>query len=446
MKTIVTVSPITEEILAEYRIHSRAEVKVRLEEVNQAQLSWRKTSPPERAQVLLRIAKILRAKSSVYAQCIHAEMGKTLIEAQAEIEKCAGCAEYYAENLERFLQAIPVQTSAKQAVIAFEPLGNVYAIMPWNFPFWQAFRAAIPAIAAGNGVILKHASNVTGSSLAIEEIWHEALHGLPLLRTLILPGHEALEWIGHSAISAVTFTGSTPVGKRIAQEAGQSVKKCVLELGGSDPFLVLADADLSLAAQLAAKSRLLNSGQSCISAKRFIVDQSVTQEFLQKFHEELLKTELAPLARRDLRDELHQQVSHGLQEGAQLHCGGEIPQGKGFYYPATLLSGVTEKMSIFREETFGPVAVVIAAADTQDAIRLANATSFGLGAALFTRDEAQGLKILRQEIAAGNCFLNDFVRSDSRLPFGGIKESGYGRELSEFGFREFINIKTIVAG
>ncbi len=444
MKTLHTRSPQNGEVLQEYPVSSAKEVANWIDSVAKVQRSWRRSSHHERSLVLQKLAKILRAGRAAYAQIIHVEMGKTLAEAEAEVEKCASCADFYAEKSEEFLRTVEVESSAKRSFVAFEPLGIVYAIMPWNFPFWQAFRAAIPAIAAGNGIILKHASNVTGCALTMEKIWLEATDGKQLFRTIVVPGNEASHWISHPAISAVSFTGSTPVGKAIAAEAGRQVKKCVLELGGSDPFIVLADADLNLAAKLAAKSRLLNSGQSCISAKRFIVHTKVYREFLALFAE-TLQTEIAPLARADLREDLHQQVSRAVEEGAELMLGGKISAGKGYFYPPTILAGIKESMTIFREETFGPVASVIEAADTSEAIRLANSTSFGLGAALFTKDEARGIEILQKEIEAGSCFLNDFVRSDSRLPFGGVKESGYGRELSSFGIREFVNTKTIVA-
>lgn len=443
MKTIRSVSPWTEEVLWEYKPHSPQEVNDKLEKIRSAQLVWKKTSFQERSKVMRNLAAALRDQRDTYAQLIHLEMGKSQVESLAEIEKCASCADYYAENGERFLRNISVPMDAKDSFIAFEPLGTVLAIMPWNFPFWQAFRAAIPAIYAGNGMALKHASNVSGCALAMEKIWQGVLTQKNLFQTFLIPALEAQKMIGHPFISAVTFTGSTPAGKAIAQEAGAHIKKCVLELGGSDPFLIFEDADLELAAKLATKSRLLNNGQSCISAKRFIVHKNVCSAFLRLLEGEFQKASPAPLARSDLREDLHAQVNNAIAEGATLVCGGTIPEGKGYFYPPTILSGVQKEMQIFSQETFGPVASVIEAKDEAHAIQLANATSFGLGAALFTKNRQRGLEILQFELEAGSCFLNDFVRSDSRLPFGGVKESGYGRELSEFGIREFVNIKTI---
>lgn len=443
MKTIRSVSPWTEEVLSEHQPHSPEEVKNKLEKIRQAQFKWKKTNFQERSKVMRDLATVLRDQRDTYAQLIHLEMGKSVAESLAEIEKCASCADYYAEYGERFLRRISVVTEAKDSFIAFEPLGTVLAIMPWNFPFWQAFRAAIPAIFSGNGMALKHASNVSGCALAIEKIWQAVLDHKDLFQTFLLPAQEAQKLIAHPYISAVTFTGSTPAGKAIAKEAGANIKKCVLELGGSDPFLVFEDADVELAAKMATKSRLLNNGQSCISAKRFIVHKNAYSAFLRLLEAEFQKATLAPLARFDLRNELHSQVNQAISEGATLVCGGAIPEGKGYFYPPTILSGVREEMQIFSQETFGPVASVIEAKNEAHAIQIANATSFGLGATLFTKNRQRGLEILQFELEAGSCFLNDFVRSDSRLPFGGVKESGYGRELSEFGIREFVNIKTI---
>lgn len=444
MKTIRSISPLSEEILSEYHTHSLEQVNEKIQSVHLAQLDWKTTTFQEKASVLRKVAENLRHNRDAYAQLIHLEMGKSLPESLAEIDKCADCSEFYAKEGEKFLQPISVSTEAKDSFICFEPLGIVLAIMPWNFPFWQAMRAAIPAICAGNGLVLKHASNVSGCALAMEKLWTEAFGGKRLFQTLLVRGEEAQSIIGHSLISAVTFTGSTPAGKAIAKEAGSFLKKCVLELGGSDPFIVFEDADLDLAAKIAAKSRLLNNGQSCISAKRFIVHRNVYSSFLRLLETEFQKSNVAPLARHDLREELQLQVDTAISEGATLICGGKIPQGKGYFYPPTILSGVRDSMQIFSQETFGPVASVIEAKDENHAIQLANATSFGLGAALFTKNRKRGLEILQNEIEAGSCFLNDFVRSDPRLPFGGIKESGYGRELSEFGIREFVNIKTVV--
>jgi succinate-semialdehyde dehydrogenase / glutarate-semialdehyde dehydrogenase len=443
MKMIETVSPLNGKILNNYPYHSDAEILKRIQLMVKQQNVWRTSSITDRIQVLHSLGRILQREKKSLAELMHSEMGKSLTEGEAEIEKCAGCADFYATNGEKFLLPISVATEAKQSYVAFEPLGIILTIMPWNFPFWQALRASIPAIFAGNAILLKHASNVSGCALAIENIWNEALGGSKVFSTLLTNGETALRLIELPEVSAVSFTGSTQVGKKIAAKAGENLKKCVLELGGSDPFIVLDDANLSLAAKVAAKSRLINAGQSCISAKRFIVHSKVKKEFENLFCQELKSANIAPLARSDLREDLHKLVKTSLDMGAKLLLGGEIPSGSGFYYPPTILCEVNESMPVFREETFGPVAAIIEANNTEEAIRMANASNFGLGAALFTQNLSLGKQLAEKELQAGSCFLNEFVRSDPRLPFGGIKESGYGRELSDFGIREFVNIKTV---
>jgi succinate-semialdehyde dehydrogenase/glutarate-semialdehyde dehydrogenase len=400
-----------------------------------------------------RAAAILRDRSQAYADLMATEMGKPLAQGKAEVEKCAWACDYYAEHAERFLAPEAVPTDATKSFVAFEPLGVVLAIMPWNFPFWQVFRFAAPALMAGNAAVLKHASNVSGCALAIEEVFRDAGFPPHLFRTLIVGSARVKAIIEHAAVRAVMLTGSTPAGKAVAAQAGAVVKKTVLELGGSDPYVVLEDADLDLAVETCVASRLINAGQSCIAAKRFIVVRPLVAEFTERFVE-LMRgkrmgdpleagVDLGPLARRDLRDHLHRQVTRSESRGARLLLGGRRPKGDGAYYPPTVLAGVAKGMPAYDEELFGPAAAIIEARDEPDAIRIANDSPFGLGAAVFTRDVARGARIATEELAAGSCFVNAFVRSDPRLPFGGVKESGYGRELSCFGIREFVNVKTV---
>jgi succinate-semialdehyde dehydrogenase/glutarate-semialdehyde dehydrogenase len=346
-----------------------------------------------------------------------------------------------------------VATDAGRSFVAFEPLGVVLAVMPWNFPFWQVFRFAAPALVAGNAAVLKHASNVPACALAIEEVFASAGFPPGLFRTLLIGSGRVEGVLEDVRVRAATLTGSTPAGRSIAAKAGALLKKTVLELGGSDPYLILADADVDAAAATCASSRLVNGGQSCIAAKRFIVDRRVAGAFAERLTARMAgarmgdpaaeDTELGPLARHDLRDELHEQVRKSVAMGARLLLGGKVPDGPGAFYPATVLAGVRKGMPAADEELFGPVAAILEAEDDDDAIRIANDSPFGLGAAVFTRDRGKGERIAQTRLDAGCCFVNDFVRSDPRLPFGGVKESGYGRELGEFGIREFVNIKTV---
>jgi succinate-semialdehyde dehydrogenase/glutarate-semialdehyde dehydrogenase len=394
--------------------------------------------------VLTKLAAELRRQQKDLAKLIQDEMGKTLQEAEGEIEKCAGCADYYVEHGEDFLADIPLISEENvKAYAHFSPLGTVLAVMPWNFPFWQAMRCLVPAIMAGNTVLLKHASNVSGCSLAIEDLFSKIAAPKGLFQSLLLPGAEAEKLLSRPEVHALSFTGSTPVGSQLAAAAGKNLKKAVLELGGSDAYIVLKDADLEKAANICAKSRLVNAGQSCIAAKRFIIEETVYEKFSILMQQEMQKIPLAPLARNDLREALHKQVVETIQAGAILQCGGKIPDSPGYFYPATILKNVTQQLTAFHEELFGPVAVLVKAKDRKDAIRLANHSEFGLGAAIFSADKAIGEKIARDELEAGSCFVNDSVRSDARLPFGGIKNSGFGRELSYFGIREFTNTKTV---
>jgi succinate-semialdehyde dehydrogenase/glutarate-semialdehyde dehydrogenase len=451
--TIRAVNPATGETIEEYPETPPEEVDRILHAADAAFHAWRRTSVQERAARLREAARLLRERAPEYARLMALEMGKPVRAGRAEAEKCALACDYYAENGPRFLAPEMVETDAGRSFVAFRPLGAVLAIMPWNFPFWQVFRFAAPALMAGNAAVLKHASNVPGCALAIERLLRDAGFPPDLFRT-VLVGSDAVDGIiGHPAVRAVTLTGGTPAGRAVAASAGRRVKKTVLELGGSDPYIVLEDADLEHAAAVCVASRLINSGQSCIAAKRFIVVESVREEFERLFIERMRAarmgdpldeaTELGPLARHDLRDGLHEQVQASVRAGARLVLGGEIPEGPGAYYPPTVLTDVKKGMPAFDDESFGPVAAIVPARDEAEAIRLANDSLFGLGAAVFTRDRERGERIATEELEAGSCFVNAFVRSDPRLPFGGVKESGYGRELSHYGLREFVNIKTV---
>jgi succinate-semialdehyde dehydrogenase/glutarate-semialdehyde dehydrogenase len=380
------------------------------------------------------------------------EMGKPVAQGEAEVEKCAWVCEYYADHAEAMLAEQPRETDAAQSYVRFDPLGPVLAVMPWNFPFWQVFRFAAPGLMAGNAGILKHASNVPRCALDIEAVFRDAGFPRGLFATALVGSRAVKALVEDERIAAVTLTGSEPAGSAVAEQAGRVLKKTVLELGGSDPFIVLADADLRAAARTAAEARLINSGQSCICAKRFIVVDVVADQFLDLFTGEMRArrvgdplspdTQVGPQARVDLRDDLHRQVEESVKRGATLLLGGEIPTGRGAFYPPTVLAAVDRGMPAFDEETFGPVAAVIRARDEADAVRLANDSTFGLGAALWTADRERARR-LAAEIEAGAVFVNGLVKSDPRLPFGGIKRSGYGRELSEYGIREFVNIKSV---
>jgi succinate-semialdehyde dehydrogenase/glutarate-semialdehyde dehydrogenase len=449
----VSVNPTTGKILREYSETKAEAVEAALEAAHRAFLAWREADFSERARVLRSAAALLRMEREDLARLMALEMGKPLRQGRAEAEKCAWVCEFYAENAAGFLAPEIKATDASRSFVSFRPLGTVLAIMPWNFPFWQVFRFAAPALMAGNAAVLKHASNVSGCALAIEEVFARA--GAPggLFRTLLLPGSRVIPLIAHPRIVAVTLTGSTEAGRSVAAAAGRALKKSVLELGGSDPYVVLEDADLDVAARACVEARVVNSGQSCIAGKRFVVVDAVRDAFLERFvrgmREKIVgdpldeRTDVGPQARRDLRDELHGQVLRSVELGARAILGGRVPSGPGAFYPPSVLTDVRPGMPAYDEEIFGPVAAVIAARDEDDALRLANDSTFGLGAAVFTRDAARGERIAEIRLEAGACFVNTFVRSDPRLPFGGVKASGYGRELSAFGIREFVNVKTV---
>lgn len=449
---IISTNPTTGDAIQAYDEMTPEQVASAIQDAASAWQDWRASSFAERGQLLRATAGILRERKNELARLMALEMGKPIRQGVAEAEKCAWVCEYYAEHGERHLAPDVILTDATRSYVAFQPLGVVLAVMPWNFPLWQVYRFAAPALMAGNAGLLKHASNVPGCALVIEEIFQRA--GAPdgLFRTLMIGSAQVKRVIEHPLVRAVTLTGSTPAGRAVASQAGAVLKKTVLELGGSDPYLVLEDADLDHAVTTCVTSRLINSGQSCIAAKRFIVVRPVLEQFSQQFIA-LMKTkrmgdpldpasDLGPQARADLRDGLHQQVVTSVERGARLALGGEVPGGAGAFYPPTVLTGVTPGMPAFDEELFGPVAAIIAADDEADAIRLANHSVFGLGAAVFTRDLARGERVALA-LEAGATFVNGLVASDPRLPFGGIKESGYGRELGSYGIREFVNIKTV---
>jgi succinate-semialdehyde dehydrogenase/glutarate-semialdehyde dehydrogenase len=448
-----SINPATGETIASYEEMSQKELNSISSEAQKAQKKWKKRTFDERADILRKAADRLEEKKDDYAGLMAQEMGKPLAQGVSESEKCAWVCRYYADHAEQFLADELIESDAQKSYIAHNPLGTVLAIMPWNFPFWQLFRFAAPALMAGNAAILKHASNVTGCALAIETLLHDAGVPEPLFRTVIAGSEKAQQLIEHDDIAAVTLTGSTRAGKAVASKAGAMLKKSVLELGGSDPYIVLADADIEEAAETCVTSRLINSGQSCIAAKRFIVVEDNYRPFLEaiisRMEEKQLGdpfdevTDIGPMARESLRDELHEQVQQSVEAGANCVLGGEIPDLDGAYYPATILTDVTEGMPAYHEELFGPVASVITVENERDAITVANTTSYGLGAAIFSQDVDHAERIAAEELEAGCCFVNEFVKSDPRLPFGGIKESGFGRELSHLGIKEFVNRKTV---
>jgi succinate-semialdehyde dehydrogenase/glutarate-semialdehyde dehydrogenase len=448
-----SVNPATGELVREHAEASPADVEAALAGALAAFEPWRRTAFGERAAILRRAAGRLRERRDALARLMAVEMGKPLAQGRAEVDKCAHACEHYAAHAERYLAPEEVKTEAARSYVAFEPIGPVLAVMPWNFPLWQVFRFAAPALMAGNVALLKHASNVTGCALAIEEILREA--GVPTgaFRALLVGSPRVAAIVASKAVAAVTLTGSTPAGRAVAAAAGAALKKTVLELGGSDAYVVLQDADLAAAAETCAAARLVNGGQSCIAAKRFVVVEPALAEFERQLVERMgarkmgdpldEATDVGPQARAELRDELQRQVEASVARGARVLLGGEVPEGPGAFYPPSVLTDVRPGMPAFDEELFGPVAAVVAARNEKDAIRLANQSSFGLGAAVFTRDRERGERIARHELQAGSCFVNGLVRSDPRLPFGGIKDSGYGRELSAFGIREFVNVKTV---
>jgi len=445
-------NPATGKLLEKFAEASEAEVEQALAATQTAFLAWRERPIAERSALLHEVAKRLRARAGEHAQTMALEMGKPLAQGEAEVEKCAWVCDYYAEHAARMVAPEPRATDAKKSFIRFDPIGVVFAVMPWNFPFWQVYRFAAPALMAGNTALLKHAPNVPRCALAIEATFREA--GLPdgAFRNVFVEPERTAGIIADARVQAVTLTGSERAGAAVAALAGRAIKKAVLELGGNDPFIVLADADVEKAARVAADARLINSGQSCIAAKRFIVVDEIADRFLEAFAAAMKErvmgdpldraTYIGPQAREDLRVNLARQVEQSLRRGAKLVLGGRVPRGMGSFYPATVLSAVEAGMPAFDEETFGPVAAVIRARDESHAVGLANQSPFGLGASLWTADRDRAER-LAARIDAGAVFVNAMVKSDPRMPFGGIKRSGYGRELSEHGLREFVNVKSV---
>jgi succinate-semialdehyde dehydrogenase/glutarate-semialdehyde dehydrogenase len=447
-----TLNPASGELIREYPLWDQAQLEAALEQSAAASAGWQASSMAERSALMQQAATVLRARVDELAGLITLEMGKLHREAKAEVEKCALACDYYAAEAPAFLADEPIESDAGRSLIAYQPLGTVLAVMPWNFPFWQVFRFAAPTLMAGNTGVLKHASNVPQCALAIESVFCEAGFPAGVFRTLMISAAQVEGVIRDDRIHAVTLTGSEPAGRKVAATAGEALKPSLLELGGSDPFIVLEDADLKLAVSQAVASRFLNCGQSCIAAKRFIIVDAIADEFVRRFADEVQglmvgdpndgATSLAPMARADLRDELHRQVEESVAQGAVVVTGGYPLKRDGAYYAATILDQVAPGQRAYREELFGPVAIVIRALDEADALRLANDSEFGLGGSIWTRNTARGEALARQ-LQAGCAFVNGMVKSDPRLPFGGIKNSGYGRELSLLGIRAFVNAKTI---
>jgi succinate-semialdehyde dehydrogenase/glutarate-semialdehyde dehydrogenase len=450
-----SINPASGEVMEVFSAYEPDQVRHIIEQVHAAWPMWQDVPLERRGELLRRLAGQLRAEAEKLARMMAREMGKPVRQGRGEIEKCAWVCEYYADHAPAMLAEQPVTSDAARSYVAFRPLGVVLAVMPWNFPFWQVFRFAAPALMAGNVALLKHASNVPRCALAIEKLF--ALAGFPdnVFRTLMIGARGVDAVIEHRHVRAVTLTGSEPAGRKVAATAGRMLKKTVLELGGSDPFIVMPDADLDAAARIGAQARCLNSGQSCIAAKRFIVFDRVHDAFVERFKAAMARhapgdplddgTLLGPLARGDLREELHTQVLHSVAAGARAILGGTILEGPGFFYPPTILTGVRPGMPAYDQELFGPVAAIIRVTDIEQAVRVANDTPFGLGASVWSRDRAQAER-LAARIEAGAVFVNELVKSDPRLPFGGIKDSGYGRELSDYGLREFVNIQTVWIG
>jgi len=448
-----TVNPATGEPGKSYDRHSVEQAHEAAAAARTEQLNWRRRSFEDRAAVMCKAAAVLRERKDEFARLMTEEMGKTLDDGRAEVEKCAFHCAWFADHTHEYLADERVDLGGPEAFVTYNPLGIVLAVMPWNFPFWQVFRAVAPALMAGNGMLLKHASNVPGCALAIEEALHQA--GVPknLFRTLLIPSSDVEALIRDDNVAAVTLTGSVAAGKAVATAAGSVLKKCVLELGGSDAYVVLEDADVEAAAKVAAAARMVNGGQSCIAGKRFIVVTEILDRFETAMVEAMRAyemadprqegTKLGPMQSAKARDEIHEQVSESIRKGARLLLGGAVPDRPGAWYPATVLTNVSSGQPAHDAEVFGPVAAIIAAKDERDAIRIANDSEFGLGSGVLTGDPDRGRRIAALELDAGLSFVNENVRSDPRMPFGGVKHSGYGRECAGFGIREFTNIKSV---
>jgi succinate-semialdehyde dehydrogenase / glutarate-semialdehyde dehydrogenase len=447
-----TINPSTGRIEKTFKKHSKIQGNIMIDAVQDAFLKWRETSFADRSKLMQKAFQLLLEKKEHYAKIMTLEMGKPIAQSYAEVEKCAWVCGYYAENAEMILADENIPTDASESYVRFDPLGIILAVMPWNFPFWQVFRFAAPALMAGNTCILKHASNVPMSALAIEEIFTLAGFPVNIFRTLLIDSTGVEEIINHPSIKAITLTGSEPSGRKVAQLCGERLKKTVLELGGSDPFIVLEDADIDTAVKTAVTARLINNGQSCIAAKRFIVVEKIYDEFEEKFVAAMKsvkigdpmeqETELGPIAREDLLKELEEQVKQSVSKGAVILCGGKRINRAGYFYEPTILANLGKGMPAYDDEIFGPIASLIKAKDEADAVAIANNSLFGLGASFWTSNTERAKETARK-IESGSVFINGMVKSDPRLPFGGIKNSGYGRELSHYGIKEFVNIKTV---
>lgn len=450
MASITSINPYTGKKLKSYKTHTNTEIKALLEKAGQRFSTWKKTPFAERSSLLKKAAEELLKNKSEYARMITLEMGKPIAQAVAEVEKCAWVCEYYAENAENQLRAEITKTEAAESYISYEPLGTILAIMPWNYPFWQVFRFTAPALMAGNVVVLKHASNVSGSALLLEKVFERAGFPANCLTTLLVENRKVEAIIENPVIKAVTLTGSGKAGASVAAAAGRNIKKTVLELGGSNALIVFKDADIETALDACIQARFQNTGQSCIAGKRLLVDESIAKEFTNQLVKKVRElksgdpldenTYIGVLAREDLAEELERQVNEVVKNGAQTAIGGKR---KNAYFEPTVLTRVTEKMAVFAEETFGPVLSVTTFKDEDEAVRLSNASGFGLGVSLFSQD-VERMKNLVPLMEEGAVFINTPVKSDPRLPFGGIKNSGYGRELGREGIREFVNVKTVV--
>ncbi len=448
-----SINPANETLIKRYDETTQDHLRQMIVNAHHTFLEWRLLYLYTRAKYLMKVSQVILEKKDELAQLVTLEMGKPLAQAAAEVEKCAALAEYYAHNGPLFLEDRKVKTEASQSFITFQPLGIILGIMPWNFPLWQVFRFALPTIMAGNAILLKHSPNVSGCALAIEKIFTDSGFPNGLFQTILVDVDRVPFIMEHEYVQGVSLTGSERAGRAVAELAGKNLKPSVLELGGSDPYVIFNDANLEAAVDTCVTSRLINCGQTCISGKRFLVQKEIEGKFTEMFVEKMkAKTvgnpaenvDLGPMARKDLRDELHRQVKNSVQDGARILTGGEIPGGAGFFYPPTVMTNITHEMDVWKKETFGPVAAIVSFDTELEALRLANDTPYGLGAALFSQDTERMEKLAKYKINAGSVYINDFVKSDARLPFGGVKASGFGRELSEMGIHTFVNAKTIV--
>ncbi|MDR4509544.1 MAG: NAD-dependent succinate-semialdehyde dehydrogenase [Candidatus Brocadiaceae bacterium] len=450
---ITSINPYTEEILEEFELLRQDQLNEEIHRSREAFLKWRSVGIPERTKHIHNLAAELMREQKKYAATITQEMGKPIKESLAEVEKCARLCEYYAENAEMFLEAEQIQTNEKKCYVSFEPLGIILAIMPWNFPFWQVFRCAVPAIVAGNVCVLKHASNVSRSALEIESVFSHAGFLQNIFKTLLIDAKSAAGLIEQDKVDAVSLTGSNRAGEQIGEIAGRKIKPIVLELGGSDPFIVLEDADVDKAAETAVKTRMLNAGQSCVAAKRFIVSEKIAEKFSKKFIGTLqslkigdpmdVNTDMGPLARKDFVDELENQLRDAEQKGGKVFSLSKTKPEKGFFFTPCVVINTTDKMKIVTEEVFGPIAPIITVKNAEEAVQVANTIEYGLGASIWSKDTKKAEELAKR-IASGIVAINDMVKSDPRMPFGGIKKSGIGRELSHYGIKEFVNVKTVV--